>query len=138
VTRTLRFIPIVAAIFAVAACGASKPGEDSLRESFAQQLSANKFIKDFQKSGEDLTFTGPGAEGGTAMWKVRIESATIEDNNDPAKPYIGNVKSAWFSDGQPVLIRGRESHLPIELLDNGLAQECHAFWEKDTKKWSWE
>ena len=71
------------------------------------------------------------------MWKVHIESATIEDNNDPAKPlHTGKMKSAWFSVGRR-RIRGGESHLPIELRDNGLAQDCYAFWEKDTKKWDW-
>jgi len=137
-TKLLRYAVILVATVAAAACGNSKPSEASLRESFGQQLSANKFIKDYQKSGDDFTFTAPGAEGGTAMWKVHIDSATIEDNNDPAKPFRGTVKSAWFSDGQPVVPRGRESHLPIELMANGLAQECYAFWEKDAKRWSWE
>jgi len=138
-TKLFRYAVILAATVAAVACaGNSKPSEDSLRESFAQQLSANKFIKDFQKSGEDLTFTGPGAEGGVAKWRVHIDSAVIEDNDKPAQPYKGNVKSSWFSDGQPVTPRGRESHLPIELMDNGLAQDCWAFWEADAKKWSWE
>ena len=31
-----------------------------------------------------------------------------------------------------------EGAVGVGQVDNGLAQECHAFWEKDTKKWSWE
>ena len=139
---TKRFLcaAVLLATVAAAACGDGKPTEASLRESFGQQLSANKFIKDFQKNGDDLTFTGPGAEGGTAKWKVHIESAAIEANDTPEQPYKGNIKSAWYSDGQQVIPSpsGRESHLPIELMDNGLAQDCWAFWEKDAKKWSWE
>jgi len=150
-TRTFRLIPLVIAIVAAAACTSTKsgdatkatadgkPSEASLRDAFAQQLAANKFIKDYQRNGDEFTFSGPGAEGGTAKWRVRIESTTIEDTTDPAQPYKGNVKSAWYADGKPVTISpsGRESHLPLELTDNGLAQECYALWDKAGSKWGW-
>jgi hypothetical protein len=125
---------VVSAAVVVAACG---PPVSDLRDSFAQQLSANKFIKDFHRSGDDLTFTGPGADGGVAKWRVHIDSTLVEPNDDPAQPYKGTVKSSWFSDDKPVLPRGRDSHLPIELIANGLGQECWALWMQAEKRWSW-
>jgi len=134
--RTIGILAVlVSAAVVVAACG---PPVSDLRDSFAQQLSANKFIKDFHRSGDDLTFTGPGADGGVAKWRVHIDSALVEQNNDPAQPYKGTVKSSWFSDDKPVLPRGRDSHLPIELIANGLGQECWALWLQAEKRWSWE
>src|SRR5262245_35258167 len=133
--QTVILAAVVSAALSVAACG---PPVSDLRDGFAQQLAANKFVKDFQRSGDDLTFTGPGADGGVAKWRVHIDSATVEPNNDPAQPYKGTVKSSWFSDEKPVLPRGRDSHLPIELIANGLAQECFALWKAAEKQWSWE
>jgi len=134
---------IILAIFFVAGCSGA-PSESSLRDSFAQQLSTNKFIKDFQRNGDDLTFTGPGAEGGTAKWRVHIDTAVIEPNSEPprgttteAQPYKGTVTSSWYSNDTIVRPRGRESNLPIELTDNGLGQECWAFWEAAQKRWGW-
>jgi hypothetical protein len=135
-TRLLRLSPILVTALAIAACG--KPGPDTLRDSFAQQLGANRFIKDFQRSGDEMTFSGPGAEGGVAKWRVHIDSAAIEPNEDAAQPYKGIVKSSWYSNDQLVRPRGRESNLPIELIDNGLGQECWAFWNKAANRWSWE
>jgi hypothetical protein len=132
----LRFAAIIVVAAAMAAC--SKANESGLRESFAQQLASNKFIKNFVGTGEDLTFSGPGAEGGVANWRVHIDSATIDPTDDPALPYKGTVKASWYSDNKLVQPRGRESNLPIELIDNGLAQECWAMWDKAAKRWSWE
>jgi len=134
--RTIGILAVlVSAAVVVAACG---PPVSDLRDSFAQQLSANKFIKDFHRSGDDLTFTGPGADGGVAKWRVHIDSVLVEQNGDPAQPYKGTVKSSWFSDDKPVLPRGRDSHLPIVLIANGLGQECWALWQQAEKRWSWE
>jgi hypothetical protein len=135
-TRSLRLAAIIIVAATMTAC--SKPNESGLRDSFAQQVGANKFIKDFQRNGEELTFTGPGAEGGEAKWRVRIDSATIEAIDDAAHPYKGVVKSSWYSNNQLVQPRGRESNLPIELTANGIAQDCWGLWDKAAKKWSWE
>ena len=131
----------VAAALAVAACG--KPGVASLRDSFTQQLGSNHFIKDFQANGDDLTFSGPGAEGGVAKWRVHIDSATIATNADQAshpqtQPYKGVVRSSWYSDGKLVRPSGRDSNLPVELMANGLTQDCWAYWDKAKNRWSWE
>ena len=127
---------VVIAAMTMAAC--AKPDEESLRESFARQLEANRFVKDFRRSGDELMFSGPGAEGGTATWRVRVDAVIIQPTEKSDQPFKGTVKSSWYSDNQIVLSRGRESNLPIELIDNGLGQECWAFWNAATKRWSWE
>ena len=127
---------IVVGTLTLAACAG--PNEDNLRDSFARQLQANRFVKDFQRSGNELTFSGPGAEGGVATWRVRVDAVIIEPTGRPDQPFKGTVKSSWYSDNQIVLSRGRESNLPIELIDNGLGQECWAFWDPATKQWGWE
>jgi hypothetical protein len=124
-------------VLAAAACS-QRPGEDELRASFAQQLASNKFVKGFERSGDDLRFTGPGAEGGEAQWRVHIDSAVVEPNDDQAQPYKGTVKSSWYSDGQPIVPSGRDSGLPFELMSNGLSQECWAFWDSASRQWNWE
>lgn len=135
----MRILHIAALVAALAVAGCSgQPGDQSLRDSFAQQLAANKFIKDFQRTGDEMTFTGPGAEGGVAKWRVHIDKTSIEPNNDEAQPYKGTVYSSWYSDGQIVKPKGSDSNLPLELMSNGLSQEPWAFWDKDAKRWSWE
>jgi len=133
----LRLAVLALSTVAIAGCG-GQPDEGGLRDSFAQQLAANKFLKDVQRSGDDVTFTGAGAEGGTAKWRVHIDSAVVEPNEDPARPYKGTVRSSWYSDNQLVTPRGRDSNLPVELSANGLAQVCWAVWDGGAKRWSWE
>jgi hypothetical protein len=126
------------ALAALIATGCGKPGVNDLRESFARQLSANTSVKDFQQSGDDLRFSGPSVDGGVAKWRVHLDSATIESNNDPDKPYKGIVKSSWYADDVEVLAGARESNLPPELISTGLAQDCWALWNKAARKWEWE
>jgi len=131
---------IAAALLAAAGTAAcSKPGADGLRESFAQQLASNRFIKDFQRTGDDLRFSGPGPDGADqAAWRVHMDTAVIDANTDPQHPYKGTVTSSWYANDQRVTPRGDDSNLPIELTSNGLAQECWAFWDKAAGRWSWE
>ena len=123
-------------MLAFAACG--KPGESDLRDSFTQQLAANKFVKDFQNNAGDLVFTGPGADGTTIKWRVHIDSAVITPTDDKEKPYKGTVKSSWYAGDYKVEADRFESNLPLELISTGLAQDCWAVWNKTTKKWEWE
>jgi hypothetical protein len=138
--RTHSSILVAGIIIALTTAACGKPGPDSLKDSFARQLSSNEFVRDFERSGDELTFSAPGAEGGTAKWRVRIDSAVVEANaeNPDTLPYKGAVKSSWYSDGQPVQPSGRESNLPIELMSNGLSQDCWAFWDKAAGRWTWE
>lgn len=119
------------------ACGGAPPA-DGLRDSFAQQLGANKFVSEFQHSGDNMTFKAPRPDGTPSTWRVRIESATVAPQSDDHQPFKGTVTSSWFVNGTQVRISGSDSNLPIELTSNGLGQECWAFWEKDAKRWSWE
>jgi hypothetical protein len=135
--RTL--LAYVLAIAGLTGAGCAKPTVERLRESFAQQLAANPSVKDFQQSGEELTFLGPGDEG-TAKWRVHIDSADIETTEDTRTPYKGVIKSSWYANGRQVLPSsdGRRSNLPPQLIANGLAQECWALWDAKGRKWGWE
>lgn len=141
-TVTTRFLHAAAVIAALATAACGTPDVESLRESFVRQVASNRFIRDFQRNGDDLFFSGPGAEGGVAKWRVHIDSAVIEPNDDQsnntAQPYKGTVKSSWYSDDQLVRPSGGDSNLPIEFLDNGISQDCWAFWEEAAKRWDWE
>jgi hypothetical protein len=129
-------LAIVAAAAGIAGCGT--PGVGGLRDSFAQQLAANEFVKDFHRRGDDLTFSGPSITGRTARWRVHIDSAVIAPTDNPVQPYKGTVKSSWYADDQAVRPSGIDSNLPLELTDNGLAQDCWAMWDRTAKRWSWE
>jgi hypothetical protein len=127
---------MIAAALPLAACGT--PSVDSLRESFAQQVASNRFVRDFQRTGDDLVFSGPDGAGGEAKWRIHIDSAVIEPNEDEKQPYKGTVKSSWFANDRLIQPTGRDSNLPIELLDKGVSQDCWAFWDTQTRSWSWE
>jgi hypothetical protein len=137
-SRAHRLAPIVVVAALIAACGNGQPTKDSLKDAFAQQLGTNKFVKDFARNGDEMTFTGPGADGGTAKWRVHIDLAVIEDTESQSLPYKGIIESSWYSDNRLVKSHGRDSMLPIELTANGLAQECWAYWDRQGKRWSWE
>ena len=135
-TRVLRAVASTFVLLTVVGCG--KPGANDLRDSFAQQMAANKFVKDLQRNGDDLLFTGPGADGTVIKWRVHIDSAVIDDTKDAEKPYKGTVKSSWYAGDYKVMADRYESNLPLELISTGLAQDCWAVWNKTTKKWEWE
>lgn len=134
-TRLLGSLLVLLAL--TTACNSAPPA-DGLRDSFAQQLSANKFISDFQRSGDNITFKGPRPDGTPSIWRVHLDTATIEPQKDEKQPFKGTVTSSWFVNGEKVEITGSDSNLPIELTSNGLGQECWAFWDAAAKRWSWE
>lgn len=134
-TRLLGSLLVLLAL--TTACNSAPPA-DGLRDSFAQQLSANKFISDFQRSGDNITFKGPRPDGTPSIWRVHLDTATIEPQKDEKQPFKGTVTSSWFVNGEKVEITGADSNLPIELTSNGLGQECWAFWDAAAKRWSWE
>lgn len=117
----------------------SPPSERDLRDSFAAQLAANPSVKDFARRGDDLSFSGPGVGGReTARWRVHIDSALLAPTNHVRSPYKGTVKSSWYADDQPVRPGGRASNLPAALSSTGLAQDCWANWDAETRRWEWE
>ena len=80
----------------------------------------------------------PGPEGGTAKWRVHIDSAVVEPNQDQKNPYKGTIKSSWFADGQKIEANPVRPTLPFELMSNELSQDCWALWDPAGKKWGWE
>jgi len=105
----LRFLPmrhlllhLAMVVLAIGIAGCGTPPVAGLRDSFARQIAANEFVKDFQRRADDLTFSGPDIRGRTARWRVHIDSAQIEPTDNPAQPFKGTVKSSWYADGQRV------------------------------------
>lgn len=134
---TRRLGLILALVCFITACSSTPPA-DGLRDSFAQQLSANKFLSDFQRSGDNMTFKAPRPDGTPSIWRVHIDTATVQQQSDEKQPYKGTIASSWFVNGEQIVITGRDSNLPIELTSNGLSQECWAYWDPTAKRWSWE
>ncbi len=112
--------------------------DESLRDSFAEQIETSSFVSEFSRVGDEITFSGPGREGGTVEWRVVIDTSLVEPNQfDDAKPYVGRVTSAWYADGEIVEYLGNMTALPKEILDRGLAQECWANWVEAEYRWDW-
>jgi len=127
---------LAALLFAAACSNASR--EDGLRDSFAQQLAANKFIAEFHRSGDNMTFRAPRPDGTPSTWRVHIDETAVEPQSNERQPFKGTLRSSWYVNGEKIEITGRDSNLPIELTSNGLSQECWAFWEANERRWSWE
>ena len=125
-------------VLLASACGDGRPSASDLRDSFVAQLAANRFVSNVQPDGDTMTFSGLSAGGGVGAWRIVIDSAEVEPNDDPSLPYKGTITSSWYSDGQLVRPSGRESNLPVELTSNGLAQECWALWNSASSRWEWE
>jgi hypothetical protein len=125
------------AVLAAMACGGIKPGEGNLRDSFAEQIASVGFVKNFERKGDELTFRAPYEANAEVEWRVHIDSATVEPNADERQPFKGTVKSSWYAGGKLIEPRGRDSDLPTDFLDKGLAQDCYAFWDAAGRKWGW-
>jgi len=134
-------IVLVISIFiAVGTGGCTQPQADdeSLRGSFTERISTSDFVTNFSREGDDLSFSGPDGKGGSAEWRVRIETSLVEPNLfDEAMPYQGRVTSEWTANGELVEYLGNMTALPKEFLDRGLAQECWAYWVKAEDRWDW-
>lgn len=130
-------VTLILAALPLVACG-GQPSVASLRDSFAQQVASNRFIRDFQRDGDDLLFSGPDGAGGLAKWRIHIDAAFVAPYPDEKQPYKGTLNSSWYANDQVIRPRGRDSNLPIELLDKGVSQDCWAFWDPETKRWDWE
>jgi hypothetical protein len=137
-TRSYLLRAMLILVLLASACGDGTPSADDLRDSFAAQLAANRFVSNVQPDGDTITFSGPVADGRVGAWRIVIDSAEVEPNGDPSLPYKGTITSSWYSDGQVVRPSGRESNLPVELTSNGLAQECWALWNSAAGRWEWE
>ena len=119
-------------------CTQPQADEDSLRASFAERIASSDFIDAFSREGDELSFSGPDGNGGTATWSVRIETAVVEPNEfDETSPFQGRVVSEWRQDGEIVEYLGTMTALPTAFLDRGIAQECWAYWIEAEHHWDW-
>ena len=127
--------------FALLGCRAGAPAqtrEQQLKDSFVQQIASTGIVRDVQRSDDTVSFTARYRDQPAAKWRVQIDSASVDrPPSDPAKER-GLVKSSWFVDGEQIRPRGDQSDLPLPFLDNGLAQECWAFWDESRREWSWK
>ena len=121
----------------LAGCRGANP-EQQLRDSFIQQIASTPTVRDFQRHGDEVSFTLRYGEHPDAKWRVHVDSASIERAADGTVPSKGMVKSSWYADGEQIRPRGSQSDLPLVLLDRGIAQECWALWDKNGAQWSWK
>jgi hypothetical protein len=129
-----------ALLIAAMTAGCAQPQADdlSLRDSFADRVSESNFVNDFTREGDELNFSGPDGDGGSAEWRVRIETSLVEPNLfDETMPYQGRITSEWTANGELVEYLGNMTALPKDFLDRGLGQECWAYWVEAESRWDW-
>ncbi len=126
----------VIGVLTLAAC-AVHPGEINLRDSFAAQIASVEGIRDFERDDDELTFSGPDGQGGTASWRVLIESTELKPGSDESGPYEGHIVSSWWRNGERIEPLGTMSGLPTVFQDSGIAQVCYALWDAELNAWGW-
>lgn len=132
-----RVLRIVAVAGTLALTGCAKHDAESLRVSFAQEVSSIALVRDFQRKGDDLTFAAPDAAGSDAHWRIHVESVIIDHNDDEMKPYKGAITSFWYMNGALIEASTLGSHLPKGFKEKGLGQDSSALWEAQTRQWHW-
>lgn len=125
------------------ACGQplDEPNEDSLKASFVAQIEADEYVKDVRVYGDEIHFERRDRSGEHVDWEVRINSLSVESWAGEEAELAGHVISDWSVAGRPVTVEvgpsGLVTDMPIWVLDAGLAPECWAFWDEETKTWGW-
>ena len=135
--RWLQVVPLIAVV-ALGGCARAQADEESLRDSFAEQIATSSFVTDFARDGDELRFSSPDDAGSTIRWRVRIDSLLVEPKEfDEAMPYVGRITSEWYADGEIVEYLGTMTALPQKFQDRGLGQECWAYWVEAERRWDW-
>src|SRR5689334_8164391 len=134
---TTRVIVLCLSAAVLAACSKATP-EQGLKDSYVQQIASTGIARDLKHEGDEVTFTARRGDTPDAKWRVHFDSAVVENGPDGTTPRKGTVKSSWFVNGEQIRPRGDQADLPLPILDAGLAQECWAFWDKNSNKWSWK
>jgi hypothetical protein len=128
----------MAMVVALAQCAGAQADDESLRNSFAEQVAASGFVTDFSRDGDEFTFSGPDAEDRPAAWRVRITSSFVEPNLfDEAVPFVGRITSEWYVNDELVEYLNTMSALPKKYLDLGVGQECWGNWIEAERRWDW-
>ena len=122
---------------AMALVGCASPSVENLQDSFAERIASVGSVRDFQRDGDLITFSAPDVSGNDATWRVTIDSVVLEPQDDEALPFRGHILSSWYTDDQLVEALGTMSGLPDEIWQAGVAQDCWALWEADTRRWDW-
>jgi hypothetical protein len=135
--RKYVLLVVCVSAFGAVACRGASP-ERELKDSFLQQVGSSPGVRDFQRGGDEVSFTARYGNALDAKWRVHIDSSSIELETDGKTPNKGGIKSTWSVNGEPIRPRGSQSDLPLGFLDNGVAQECWALWDGKTGKWSWK
>jgi hypothetical protein len=139
--RTLSLlVAVLLAVVGPAGCGGAEevaPDENSLKDSFSEQIQSVGLVRGFQRNGDELTFSGPYGREADAAWRIHIDSTLVERQDDERQPYKGTVKSSWYVNGTKIEPRGTYADLPTDFLDKGVSQDCWAFWEAGAKRWGW-
>ena len=87
----------------------STPPADGLRDSFAQQLASNKFVSGFERSGDNMTFKAPRPDGTPSIWRVHIDTATVQAQSNEKQPFKGTIAASWYVNGEQIVITGNDS-----------------------------
>ena len=135
------WVAVVGGLLTLTACAgqrdAAQPDDANLRDSFVAQIASVDGVQDVARYGDELTFSGPDGRGGTAAWRVRIDSAELKPGPDERTPFEGHIASSWWRDGEPIEPLGTMSGLPTVLQDSGIAQVCYALWDAEQSTWGW-
>ncbi len=130
----LRFsLAFAATVLGLAGC-AVEPDDVNLKDSFVAQIEGVGGVSDLTRDGDTLAFSGPDGQGGTARWEVRLDRVELVTEGE----LQGHVSSVWVRDGTPLDPPvGTMSFMPVPFLEAGIAQDCYAIWDDDTKTWGW-
>ena len=118
-----------------------EPNEDSLKASFVAQIEADEYVSDLNVYGDEIHFARRDGSGEHVEWQVRIDSLSVEPWAGDEADVAGHVVSGWSVAGRPVTVavgpNGFVTDMPVWVLDAGLAPECWALWDEESKTWGW-
>jgi len=138
------FLPVLVVLsLLLVACGApvSEPTDETLRASFVRQIESIDLVTDLVADGDEIRFLRPDGSGQDVEWRVRIDSLDVAAGEGAEEPLLGRVRSAWRANGRPITVEqgptGPVTDMPNWVLDAGLAPDCWALWDEETRTWGW-
>lgn len=132
------FPRLLAAALVMTAAGltgcAVEPNDTNLKDSFVAQIESVGGVSGMTRDGDTLTFSGPDGQGDTAQWQVQLDGVELVTEGE----LRGHIRSVWVRDGTPLEAPvGSMSFMPVPFLETGIAQDCYAIWDEDTRTWGW-
>ena len=92
-------------------------------------------VSDFERVGDEMTFTHPNTDGEPVAWRVTFESVQLDPPPEEAVPKRGDVISSWYADGERIEPIGSMARLPEDIWQSGVAQDCYALWIAEERRW---